>query len=147
MKQIILSSIFAIIFSGCATVGHMMNPFYEEPSPLAYKGELNDDALSGGQEKVDTARQALENLSSYQQANAPQPVNPVIQPAVVRVMWIPDHLNRNGDLVPSHYYYLKILKDRWAVSDAFELESQLGGGGSGDSNIPFVYDSERMGKR
>jgi hypothetical protein len=42
-------------------------------------------------------------------------------------MWVPDHLNAHGDLVPAHYYYLKVLQDRWALQDAFELQGQLGG--------------------
>jgi hypothetical protein len=49
-------------------------------------------------------------------------------PAVVRMMWIPDHLNSHGDLVPAHYYYLRVLRDRPAVTDAFELEAQLNTG-------------------
>jgi hypothetical protein len=89
-------------------------------------GEKNDHALLEGGAKVEKARQALEHMASYRRAQLPQPVNPVIQPAVVRLMWIPDHVNKHGDLVPGHYYYLKVLKDRWAVTDAFELENQLG---------------------
>jgi hypothetical protein len=57
-------------------------------------------------------------------------------------MWVPDHLNRHGDLVAAHYYYLRVMNDRWAVQDAFELEAQInnnsgidyapsGGGGAG----------------
>ena len=111
------------------------------------------------------ARQALEVMGTYRRAMAPQPYYPVIQPAEVRLMWIPDHLNKFGDLVPAHYYYLNVLGDRPAVQDAFEVESQLGatskaigGGGpapvaqpSGDlgtsssgSSTPWQYqDSKR----
>lgn len=116
----------AVSATGCASTGNLLNPFYETPPPEAYLGEKNDHALNEGGGKVDTARQALESMATYQRANAPQPTNPVIQPAVVRLMWVPDHLNKSGDLVPAHYYYLKVLKDRWAVTDAFELEGQLG---------------------
>ena len=76
-------------------------------------------------------------------AHNPQPVNPVMAPAVVRLMWVPDHLNKHGDLVPAHYYYLKVLKERWVVSDAFELESQLHGPGGGSSSaIPYVFEGD-----
>jgi hypothetical protein len=122
--------------TGCTTVGNLMNPFYEPPSEIALQGSATDHALLDTG-KTDTARQALEAMATYQRANAPQPGNPVMQPAVVRLMWIPDHLNDKGDLVPSHYYYLKVLSDRWAVSDAFELEGQLGAS-TGTSNVPFI---------
>jgi hypothetical protein len=122
--------------TGCTTVGNLMNPFYEPPSEIALQGSATDHALLDTG-KTDTARQALEAMATYQRANAPQPGAPVMQPAVVRLMWIPDHLNDKGDLVPAHYYYLKVLSDRWAVSDAFELEGQLGSG-SGTSNVPFI---------
>ena len=86
---------------------------------------------------------AFEAMAKYRKAHTPEPAMPVIKPAVVRLMWIPDHLNRNGDLVPAHYYYLKVLSDSFAVSDAFELEEQLNGPrGSNSGNIPFVYSGQ-----
>jgi hypothetical protein len=95
-------------------------------------GEKNDAALNdSGSGKADRARGALEAMATYQRAQAPQPTNPVMMPAVVRLMWVPDHLNSHGDLVPAHYYYLKVKKEQWAVSDAFELEAQLNTGGTG----------------
>ena len=131
----------------CTMLSNQLNPFYESPSPVALLGDKNDHALNEGGQKVDSARQALEAMSTYQRAAAPQPVNPVMQPAVVRLMWVPDHLNRNGDLVPAHYYYLKVLEDRWAVSDAFELEQQLNGprgAGGASSNVPFVNADDKF---
>lgn len=128
--------------AGCAQIGNALNPFAESPGPVAYLGAPNDHALNESKEKEEGAREALEQMASYRKAHAPQPVNPVLQPAVVRLMWVPDHLNRNGDLVPAHYYYLKVLDDRWAVQDAFELEAQLGTQ-SDSSAIPFVYGDKR----
>ncbi len=127
----------AAMLSGCTTLSRVFNPFYETPPPEAYLGEKNDDALRADGNGGESARQALEAMGTYQRALAPQPVNPVIQPAVVRLMWVPDHLNTHGDLVPAHYYYLKVKKDQWAVTDAFELESQLGGT-QGGSAVGFV---------
>lgn len=135
--QTILSLIVATTLSGCSTLGNVFNPFYDSPPPEAYLGEKNDSALRADASGGETARQALEAMSTYQRAQAPQPNNPVIQPAVVRLMWVPDHLNTHGDLVPAHYYYLKVKKDSWAVTDAFELEAQLGGT-QGGSAVGFV---------
>ena len=144
MKQtLLLSGLLAVglFASSCTSASNALNPFYEPPSEVALRGDLDDHALAGDRDKVDTARQALEASATYRRANAPQPVNPVIQPAVVRLLWIPDHLNDKGDLVPAHYYYLKVLRDRWAVQDAFELEGQLGPT-VGAGNVPYQKGGE-----
>ncbi len=134
------------IFSGCTTIGDQLNPFQDATDPVAYLGERNDQALNETSEKQDRAREALESMASYRRAQMPQPVDPVVQPAVVRLMWIPDHLNKSGDLVPAHYYYLKVLNDRWAVTDAFELEEQLGST-KNVSSMPFVYSDDKRAIR
>jgi hypothetical protein len=134
-RTVLLGAVCSL--SACASAGRVLNPFYEDPPPEALLGEKNDHALNEGSGKVQNARAALEHMATYQRAHAPQPVNPVIQPAVVRLMWVPDHLNKHGDLVPAHYYYLKVLKDRWAVTDAFELESQLGPKNSA-ATVPYT---------
>lgn len=136
MKAVKLSIIpmMAALLTGCSSMGQVFNPFYETPSEVAFFGEKNDAALNeGGAGKGEKARAALEGMASYQRAMPAQPNNPVMQPAVVRLMWIPDHLNSHGDLVPAHYYYLKVKRDSWALTDAFELEAQLGGRGGGSS--------------
>jgi len=134
-------SLFLLSCTGCSSVGKVLNPFQETPPPEAYLGERNDKALAGDSQKVDTAQQALKAMASYRHTQMPEPAYPVMQPSVVRLMWIPDHLNKNGDLVPAHYYYLKVLQDRWAVQDAFELESQLGSP-TDSSNLPYVYPED-----
>lgn len=131
-----------LALSSCARISSTFNPFYDPPAKEAFMGERSDRPLGGGAQKIDAARSALEAMGSYKAALPPEPVNPVIQPAVVRLMWVPDHLNSSGDLVPAHYYYLKVLKDRWAVTDAFELESQLGSGNRDSSNVPYILQSE-----
>ena len=132
--------------SACNQVSNMMNPFYESPKPIALQGEKNDKALNGTIQKEDAARTALQAMSTYQRAQLARPENPVMQPAIVRLMWVPDHLNQNGDLVPAHYYYLKVIDNRWAVTDAFELQAQLEGASAGGaaSNVPFVTIDDKM---
>ena len=112
---------------------------------MALLGEKNDNALSGAGTtgKAENARTALEQMGGYQRAHDPQPVNPVMTPAVVRLMWIPDHVNKSGDLVPAHYYYLRVKRDDWGAQDAFELEAQLGGPGGAASSFPFVLENSR----
>lgn len=141
ITKLLILFLISINLCGCGAMSKILNPFYEEPTELAIQGEANDHALNSSELKEDSARKALEQMSTYQRTHTPSPDKPVMQPAVVRLMWVPDHLNSHGDLVPAHYYYLKVLKERWAVSDAFELESQLKGG-SKTSSIPFVYDGD-----
>lgn len=140
MKKIILLFLLCFNFSGCYLFQNIFNPFYEPPTEHALQGELSDRAIrEEGVDNHSSAREALENMASYQRAHLPQPNNPVMQPAVVRLMWVPDHLNNLGDLVPAHYYYLKVLNERWAVTDAFELEKQLNENSSGNADsIPYI---------
>lgn len=117
--------------SACSIAGPAadeLNP-YGEGNSVEVLGQRDLSALqgagSGGSKAAESARHALEVMGSYRRAQAPEPAYPVVRPAEVRLMWVPDHLNKHGDLVTSHYYYLRVLNDRWAVQDAFELEQQL----------------------
>jgi len=145
--------------SSCSVLG----PISDEASPFtdgnATKGlgkrdlsALQGAGGAGGGKAVSNARHALEVMGSYRRAQAPEPAYPVVKPAEVRLMWVPDHLNRHGDLVTSHYYYLRVLNDRWAVQDAFDLEGQLknngsqngssGSFGAGGGSSSWVYKEE-----
>lgn len=147
MKKIKLFGITVILIActGCNAISNTLNPFYEEPKPNALLGERTDAALNGDVTQGQSARQALDSLSTYQRAQLPSPNKPVINPAIVRLVWVPDRLNRFGDLVPAHYYYLRVIQDRPAVTDAFEIEAQLNGP-NGKSNatsgMPYVYKGE-----
>jgi hypothetical protein len=138
--------LMGVLMTGCSSMTHVLNPFYETPSEVAYLGDKNDAALNegGGGGKGDKARAALEAMGTYQRALPAQPQNPVMQPAVVRLMWVPDHLNSHGDLVPAHYYYLKVKRDSWALQDAFELEAQLNGSTGGNASALGFVNPEDM---
>ena len=148
-----------LLLSACSVAGPIadeINPYGNGQSSASLGGERNTGAIlgnGGGAKSAEAARHALEVMGTYRKALPPQPNYPVVQPAEMRMMWVPDHLNAVGDLVPAHYYYLRVLPDRPAVTDAFEIESQLdlstqgaspvggsnlgttGGGGS----TPWVY--------
>lgn len=120
------------VLTACSLAGPAadeLNP-YGEGNSVEVLGQRDLSALqgangSGGSKAAESARQALEVMGSYRRAQAPEPAYPVVKPAEVRLMWVPDHLNKQGDLVTAHYYYLRVLNDRWAVQDAFEIEQQL----------------------
>ena len=132
-----------LLSAGCSShIFEKLNPYDESQSQTQELGDrstktLLEDSGAGGQ--AQQARHALEVMGSYRRAQDPQPYYPVIQPAEVRLMWIPDHLTKTGDLVPSHYYYLKVLHDRWEVQDAFDFQDQLEQGSSGaGSSTPWI---------
>lgn len=137
-------SVLAALVSGCASTSQLLNPFYETPEPVALLGEKSDRALYNGSSNEGNARAALEAMGRYRGAQEKEPYYPVMQPAVVRVMWIPERLNKYGDLIPAHYYYLKVLQDRWAVQDQFDLEKQLNGPNNSaeNTNIPYQLEGE-----
>jgi hypothetical protein len=137
-------------FNGCmySKTWDALSPFQDPGPPSEHWGDSSNKTLleevgggtdaGGGQ--AANARAALQVMGNYRAAQPAQPTYPVVQPAEVRLMWIPDHLNKNGDLVPAHYYYLKVLDDRWAVQDAFDFESQLNATTKGEGGAtPWVY--------
>ncbi len=139
--------------TGCfySKTADALSPFQDSGPPSEHLGDTTNKTIieetggasgGGGGNQASNARAALEVMAKYRQAQDPQPTYPVMQPAEVRLMWVPDHTTKNGDLVPAHYYYLKVLDDRWAVQDAFDLESQLNAstkGSSGGGATPWVY--------
>ena len=122
--------IVTLILTGCGpSIEQALNPNQSLENSVPKGGERSNrpilEGSSGSSSVSERARHALEVMAQYRRAKDPQPGYPVRFPAVVRKMWIPDHQNSAGDLVPSHYYFLEVLPERWAVQDAYELEQQL----------------------
>ncbi|MBL7663142.1 hypothetical protein JNK13_10370 [bacterium] len=146
---ILAALLFIAASTGCSSKKfEVLNP-YNDSSSSEY-GERSTKALieeTGGGGGADNARHALNVMGQYRSAQAPEPYYPVVQPAEVRLMWVPDHLTKSGDLVPAHYYYLRVLNDRWAVQDAYDLEQQLNQGSSASGATPWIYKDGKGGKR
>ena len=147
-------SLMLFFGTGCSVFGpaaDQLNPYAEGNS--VQLGEADNSALlsSGGNRTASAARQALEVMGTKKMQASPQPYYPVVKPREVRLMWIPDRLNRHGDLVPAHYYYLRVLDDVWEMNDAFEYEDQLRsntgnrGGRGGSNGAPNSYGSGGAG--
>jgi Type IV conjugative transfer system lipoprotein (TraV) len=43
------------------------------------------------------------------------PYTPILQPPQVQRVWVPDHLNADGDLVAGHWVYLLLEPARWFI--------------------------------
>ena len=147
----------------CSQTGNFadnLNPYADgNQVPTEFGGARDTGAIlggGGGAKSAEAARNALEVMGTYRKALPPEPTYPVIKPAEVRLMWVPDRLNAIGDLIPAHYYYLRVLPDRPAVTDAFEIERQLDltnaggavapsslGTGGGGTATPWVYKEVR----
>lgn len=128
-----VSLLASATFSGCAILGPVadeMNPYGQGAFGGDNGGSRDNgtilNASGGGAGEAERARHQLDvSMSTYRKAALPEPAYPVIRPAEVRLMWIPDHLNKHNDLVPAHYYYLRVLPDIWQTQDAFEYDQQL----------------------
>jgi hypothetical protein len=147
-KTVLLVTALMLASACSSQSAEILNPFAETPE--VELGVRNNSAIAGDADDVtnaDKARAALVQMGEYQKALPAQPYKPVIQPAEVRLMWVPDHINKAGDLIPAHYYYLKLLPDRWAVSDSFELLDQLdnaaGGSAASGGATPWTYKQGR----
>lgn len=140
--------------TGCfySKTADRLSPFRDPGPPDENIGDTSNKTIleetggasnSGNGSQASNARAALEVLASYKAAQDPQPYYPVMKPAEVRLMWVPDHTNKSGDLIPAHYYYLKIIDGGWAVQDAFDIEDQLNrstqGKGASGGATPWVY--------
>jgi len=152
--KIITVSVLALALSGCSRAfeaADSLNPFAEDV-PQGF-GERNNRAIleeGAGGNDAKHARHALETMREYRAAQPPKPYYPVVRPAEVRLMWVPDHLNKYGDLIPAHYYYLKVRNDQFELQDAFEVEEQLHSGNSSStgpgSATPWVYKGVESGR-
>lgn len=143
-SRLLVGHLMVCFLAACSgPASDLVDPYAEGGNGL---GQRNNQAiLTGGEAHAggheEKARHALEVLGSYRRAQEPQPYHPVMNPPVVRKMWIPDHLNSHGDLVPSHYYFLMVRGAYWGVQDAFEIEQQLDVNGQGNNGgaVPWVY--------
>jgi hypothetical protein len=43
------------------------------------------------------------------------PYTPVMQPPQIQRVWVPDQLNRHGDLVSGHWVYLLLERGQWSL--------------------------------
>lgn len=142
-KAALLAAMSIGLCSCGATTSKSLNPFYEPPAPEALLGDANDHALNETGNKAERARAALEAQSTYDQAALPAPYRPVRRAPVVRLMWVPDHLNKHGDFVQAHYFYVNVKESEWNLRDAFEINETLekSNGNGSTSNVPFKTGS------
>jgi predicted small lipoprotein YifL len=148
--RIVIAIAALLALTGCGSAAfNGLNPF-DSGAPEQDLGQRNLNAVLGGDgggaqggqsKEAENARHALEVMTSYRQAQSPQPAYPVVQPPEVRLMWVPDHRTKSGDFVPAHYYYLKVLDGDWAVQDAFDMEERLNATSKGQfsTSVPWVY--------
>ncbi len=143
MLRIIILSL-GIFVLGCSSVSNAINPYYKTPPKEAYAGKRSDHSLTGGGREEKALSAISSEIASRAGATSSSPYKPVVTPAVIRLMWVPDRLNRNGDLIPAHYYYIRILNDRFVLEDAFEINAMLNSTTkSADSGgYPFIYKSK-----
>jgi len=73
------------------------------------------EAISSG--RADSANYIRENLKFAQAFGYVKPYAPVIEPADVRLVWIPAHKSKgDGDtLISGHWVYIMVKQSRWFI--------------------------------
>ncbi len=99
--------------SGCAL------PQPSRPRPA--KSQLMKDiyAQSRGDAQKDVDKFIQENLKEQQRLGYIRPYIPVLQPPMVRKVWIPDHPSQEDPhvLVGGHWVYVMVQGPRWFTQD------------------------------
>ena len=101
-------------------------------------GQRNNHALIGNSGVSLLSREERRQILHRKLAgNTAQPYHPVVYPAQLRLLWIPDRLN-DKDYIPDNYYYLRITNDIFATEDLRDLETQLFEETDSKSNVPWI---------
>lgn len=110
-KEIISFNVLIIILliAGCASVNGDVKIGKEKIE------EIYNHAFKEGS---DTVMEKLKNdLIMRDTYGFTKPYVPVILPPEVRRVWIPDHINEEGDLVSGHWVYMKLRESNWFIEN------------------------------
>jgi hypothetical protein len=101
MIQMVLLTGGCLVWTACARVKALEGP----PQDL--------QALY--QEAVGTPPPAPALQAKDLPVGSEAPYTPIMQPPQVQRVWVPDHLNADGDLVAGHWVYLLLAPARWFI--------------------------------
>jgi len=83
------------------------------------------EAVSSG--RVDAANYIKENLKIDQAFGYVKPYVPVVEPADVRMVWLPAHKSKYSPqvLVSGHWVYIMVKESRWFIDSQAESEVKI----------------------
>lgn len=107
--KFLLIVLVILISSGCAASKTLVK---DSPSKVM---DVYLEAVSSG--RVDSANYIKENLKINQAFGYVKPYVPVVQPADVRLVWVPTHKSKSSSevLVSGHWVYLMVKEPRWFI--------------------------------
>lgn len=83
------------------------------------------EALSCG--RTDAANYIKENLKISQAFGYVKPYIPVVEPAEVRLVWIPAHKSKkdSNTLVSGHWVYIMVRQSRWFIDTQIQDKAKI----------------------
>lgn len=107
--KFLLIVLVILISSGCAASKTLVK---DSPSKVM---DVYLEAVSSG--RADSANYIKENLKINQAFGYVKPYVPVVQPADVRLVWVPTHKSKSSSevLVSGHWIYLMVKEPRWFI--------------------------------
>lgn len=107
--KFLLIVLVILISSGCAASKTLVK---DSPNKVM---DVYLEAVSSG--RADSANYIKENLKINQAFGYVKPYVPVVQPADVRLVWVPTHKSKSSSevLVSGHWVYLMVKEPRWFI--------------------------------
>lgn len=107
--KFLLIVLVILISSGCAASKTLVK---DGPNKVM---DVYLEAVSNG--RADSANYIKENLKINQAFGYVKPYVPVVQPADVRLVWVPTHKSKSSSevLVSGHWVYLMVKEPRWFI--------------------------------
>lgn len=107
--KFLLIVLVILISSGCAASKTLVK---DSPSKVM---DVYLEAASSG--RADSANYIKENLKINQAFGYVKPYVPVVQPADIRLVWVPTHKSKSSSevLVSGHWVYLMVKEPRWFI--------------------------------
>lgn len=107
--KLLLIVLVILISSGCAASKTLVK---DVPNKVM---DVYLEAVSSG--RADSANYIKENLKINQAFGYVKPYVPVVQPADVRLVWVPTHKSKSSSevLVSGHWVYLMVKEPRWFI--------------------------------
>ena len=120
-----------LITSGCAASKGLVK---DRPNKVM---DVYLEALSNG--RTDAVNYIKENLKVNKAFGYVKPYVPVVEPADVRLVWLPAHKSKYSPevLVSGHWVYIMVKESRWFI------DSQT----QGEAKIPLIVPYKEISKK
>jgi len=108
-----------LMTSGCAASKGLVK---DSPSKVA---DVYLEAVSGG--RTDAVNYIKENLKIDKAFGYVKPYVPVVEPADVRMVWLPAHKSKSSPevLVSGHWVYIMVKDSRWFIDAQAKSEVKV----------------------